>query len=73
MKRFTITSQKDLRSYFRQYCNECPVTDSCTFARSGKHFSRFNLDANMCFNDWKDALHKQGVISDRLVYSATLF
>lgn len=73
MKRFTITSERELRRAFRQFCDECPITDSCTFARSGKHFTRFNLDANMCFNEWKDGLHREGTISDRLNYSATLF
>lgn len=73
MKRFQITSQRELRNAFRQFCEECPCGDSCTFARSGKHFTRFNLDASMCFHEWKDGLHRDGVISDRLVFSATLF
>lgn len=73
MKRYQITSQKELRKAFFAMCDECPCMDSCTFARTGKRHTKFNLDANMCFNDWKDGLHKDGVISDRLVFSATLF
>ena len=73
MPRYQITSQQALRKSFRQFCEECPCLDSCTFARTGKRFTRFNLDANMCFNEWKDSMHRDGVISDRLAFSATLF
>lgn len=72
MSAYKITSQRELRKAFFQYCDECPV-QTCTFAERGKHKTRFNLDANMCFGDWKDGLHREGVISDSLNFRALLF
>lgn len=65
-KKYLYTSQKELRAAFWQFCDECGVD------YTGKK-TRFNLDLNMMFNDWKDGLNKDGSISDALVFRACLY
>lgn len=69
---YKITNQKELRRQFFLMCRECPC-ESCTFKANGMVKSRFNLDANMCFNDWKDGLNRDRTISDELCFRAILF
>ena len=64
--KYQITNQKQLREAFWQFCDECGIdyTDKKT---------KFNLDLNMMFNDWKDGLQKDCVISDKLCFRACLY
>ena len=64
--KYQITNQKQLREAFWQFCDERGI--DCT----GKK-TKFNLDLNMTFNDWKDGLQKDGVISDKLCFRALLY
>lgn len=65
-KKFQYTNQKGLRKAFWEFCDECGIdyTDKKT---------KFNLDLNMMFNDWKDGLQKDGIISDKLCFRALLY
>lgn len=64
--KYQITNQKQLREAFWQFCDECGID------YTGKK-TMFNLDLNMTFNDWKDGLQKDGVISDKLCFRALLY
>lgn len=64
--KYQITSQKQLREVFWQFCDECGID------YTGKK-TKFNSDLNMTFNDWKDGLQKDGVISDKLCFRACLY
>lgn len=65
-KKYLYTSQKQLRVAFWQFCDECGID------YTGKK-TKFDLDLNMIFNDWKDGIHKDGQISDSLVFRACLY
>lgn len=65
-KKYLYTSQKELRAAFWQFCDECGID------YKGKK-SKFNLDLNMMFNDWKDGLQKDGTISEALCFRACLY
>lgn len=66
MDTYRITSKKELRRAFWQLCEEC--------GRCGKiNKSKFNLDRNMCFNEWIDGLQKDGVISVKLRMETSLY
>ena len=64
--KYQITNQKQLREAFWQFCDECGID------YTGKK-TKSNLDLNMTFNDWKDGLQKDGVISDKLCFRALLY
>lgn len=65
-KKFQYTNQKKLRKAFWEFCDECGID------YTGKKI-KFNLDLNMMFNDWKDGLQKDGIISDKLCFRALLY
>ena len=65
-KKYQYTNQVELRKAFWQFCDECGID------YTGKK-SKFNLDLNMTFNDWKDGLQKDGVISESLCHRALLY
>lgn len=70
MKKYVITSQKELRRSFWEYCKEL----GGEFEKEANKKKRsFNLDMNMAFTDYMDALCKDGVISQRLYDRATLY
>ena len=64
--KFQYTNQKELRKAFWEFCDEYGID------YTGKK-TKFNLDLNMAFNDWKDMLQKDGVISDKLCFRALLY
>lgn len=64
--KFQYTNQKELRKAFWEFCDEFGID------YTGKK-TKFNLDLNMTFNDWKDMLQKDGVISDKLCFRALLY
>ena len=65
-KQFIYTSQKELRKAFWQLCDELNINTT------GKR-TKFNLDLNIMFGDWKDTLCKDGEISQRLYDRACLY
>ena len=64
--KYQITNRKQLREAFWQFCDECGI--GCTGRKTES-----NLDLNMTFNDWKDGLQKDGVISGKLCFRACLY
>lgn len=67
-----ITTQKALRAEFwRQHKGLAGITPRkiTNYAGNGK---MYNTDTRCAFNDWVDALSKNGTISDALVQMATL-
>lgn len=66
MSKYQITNQRDLRAAFWQFCDDCGQD------YKGKK-TKFNLDLNMIFTDWKDCLQRDGVISERLCDNALLY
>ena len=65
-KQFIYTSQRELRKAFWQLCDELGINTN------GKR-TKFNLDLNMMFGDWKDSLCKSGEISQSLYDRACLY
>lgn len=63
---YVYTSQKELRRAFWQLCDELGINTN------GKR-TKFNLDLNIMFGDWKDSLCKGGEISQRLYDRACLY
>ena len=66
MKKYQITNQRDLRTVFWQFCDERGID------YRGKK-TKFNLDLNITFTDWKDGLRKDSIISDKLYDNALLY
>ncbi len=66
MKKYQIINQRDLRAAFWQFCDECGID------YRGKK-TKFNLDLNMTFIDWKDGLQKDGIISMKLYENSLLY
>lgn len=66
MKKYKITSQRELRRAFWEFCDECNIP------YTGKK-TKFDINLNMTFCDWKDMLCKDGVISYKLYQWATLY
>ena len=64
--KYQYTNQKELRKAFWEFCDEFGID------YTGKK-TKFNLDLNMTFNDWKDMLQKDGAISDKLCFRALLY
>ena len=68
MKKYQITSQKELRKRFWQEVDEIGTPEMKAWKRT-----KFTLDANMYFIDWKDGLQRDGVISEALYFRALLY
>lgn len=64
--KFQYTNQKELRKAFWKFCDECGID------YTGKK-TKFDLDLNITFNDWKDMLQKDGAISYNLYFRALLY
>ena len=65
-ERFLYYSKKELRKAFFEYCNE--IGEDTT-----GHKTRFSLNLNILFNDWIDFLRKDGLISEKLRTTSTLY
>ena len=65
-KKYQYTNQKELRKAFWEFCDDCGID------YTGKK-TKFSLDLNIMFNDWKDELQRNGTISDRLRFRACLY
>lgn len=66
MKKYQIINQRDLRAAFWQFCDECGID------YRGKK-TKFNLDLNMTFTNWKDDLPRDGIISTKLCDNSLLY
>lgn len=64
--KFQYTNQKKLRKAFWEFCDECGID------YTGKK-TKFDLNLNITFNDWKDMLQKDGAISYNLYFRALLY
>ena len=70
MKKYQITSVRELRKYFWEFCYDLGG-EYAQEANKKRH--SFKLDYSIMFNDWKDGLCKDGVISQKLYDRATLY
>lgn len=68
MEKYQITSQKELRKRFWQEVDEIGTPEMKSWKRT-----KFTLDANMYFGEWKDMLQKDGIISEPLCFRALLY
>lgn len=66
MKDYLFTTRKALRKSFWEMCDEIG------YNYRGKK-TKFNLDLNMMFNDYKDSLYENGDISYRLYDRTCLY
>ena len=64
---YTFTSKKQLRKAYWQMIEECTDEDT-----RGKK-TRFHLEHNIGFEEWKESLCKNGEISQALYDRATLY